>query len=367
MKNEMQSLKHKRIMILAGGTGGHIFPAITVSERLEEQGCEIFWLGTEKGLEKKLIQGRFHIDYIQMKGLRNKGLLRYLIMPITLFKSIIASIRVVRRHKIDLVLGFGGYIAAPGGLAAKLLFKPLIIHEQNARSGLTNRLLAKLANNVLSAFEVPKLSRKLQVIGNPLRSEVLAVYNEDKVFSDERPYHILVTGGSQGAQIFNQLLPEVFSKLSQKKSIIVRHQSGLSASAETSEQYQKYQVNAQVIPFITDIADTYRWADIIICRAGALTVSEVAACGIPAVFIPYPYAVDDHQYYNAQALVNAEAAVCIRQEAVSIEALTSILTNLLQSKEVLIEKSTKAKAQAQIKATEMMLEIVNKSLSKGSS
>ncbi|MCF6777359.1 undecaprenyldiphospho-muramoylpentapeptide beta-N-acetylglucosaminyltransferase [Thiotrichales bacterium 19X7-9] len=363
MKNELEYLKNKRIMILAGGTGGHIFPAKTVAERLEQLGCKIFWLGTEKGLEKKLIEGRFQIDYIQMKGLRNKGLIRYMLMPITLLKSILACVKIFRKHKIELVLGFGGYVAAPGGLAAKLLVKPLIIHEQNARSGLTNRVLSKFANAVLSAFEVPNLSKKLQVIGNPLRTDIIDLYKKDKQYNIERPYRILVTGGSQGAQVFNQLLPEVFKEVTKNYSILVHHQSGLAEFEKTTAHYQKYQINAQVMPFIDRMNDAYQWADMIICRAGALTVSEVAACGLPAIFIPYPYAVDDHQYYNAQMLVDADAAICIRQSELSAEKLVSTLTAWLKQKEVLGIKSHQAKAQAKIDATEYVIKTVYQVLS----
>ncbi|MCF6767235.1 undecaprenyldiphospho-muramoylpentapeptide beta-N-acetylglucosaminyltransferase [Thiotrichales bacterium 19S11-10] len=362
MKNDVNKLYHKRIMILAGGTGGHIFPALTVAKALEAKGAKIFWLGTNKGLEKKIIEGIFPISYMSMTGIRNKGIKRLLFMPWILLKSVYQAYRILKKNKIDLVLGFGGYVAAPGGIAAKLCFKPLIIHEQNAKSGLTNRLLSKMANMTFSAFTKDRLSKKTKVIGNPLRDEILNLYCQKREVRNSRIRRILITGGSQGARSLNQIVPQTLNVLAEKFQFEVYHQSGYFDLEETIKTYEgaPYQVN--VVAFIDQVSEAYQWADLIICRSGALTVSEVSACGLPAIFIPYPHAVDDHQYYNAKSLVDCHLAKCIRQESLTVDTLSDALTEWLKDDEQFKQLPKKIKSAATVDATDKIIDACSRFL-----
>ncbi|MCF6807176.1 undecaprenyldiphospho-muramoylpentapeptide beta-N-acetylglucosaminyltransferase [Thiotrichales bacterium 19S9-12] len=362
MKNDVNKLYHKRIMILAGGTGGHIFPALTVAKALERQGANIFWLGTNKGLEKKIIEGTYPISYMSMTGIRNKGIKRLLLMPWILLKSVYQAYKILKKNKIDLVLGFGGYVAAPGGIAAKLYFKPLIIHEQNAKSGLTNRLLSKIANMTFSAFTKDRLSKKTKIIGNPIRDEILNLYQQEKELPNGRVRRILVTGGSQGARSLNQIVPQTLNVLAEKFQFEVYHQSGHLDLKETVKAYEgaPYQVN--VVAFIDQVSEAYQWADMIICRSGALTVSEVSACGLPAIFIPYPHAVDDHQYYNAKSLVESHLAKCIRQEDLTVNTLSDALREWLNNENQLMQLPQKIKSAATVDATDKIIDACSRFL-----
>lgn len=357
--------KNKKILIAAGGTGGHIFPALAQGHYFQQLGAKVYWLGSEYGLEKKIVPEYFPIEYLSFTGIRKKGLKRYLSAPFSLLNAIFQAKKIIKKHQVDLVIGFGGYVAAPTGLAAKFLRKPLIIHEQNARSGLTNRLLAKFANEVLSAFQTANLpAKKLKVVGNPLRQEILDLYDVDKKFFKDNSLKVLVTGGSQGAKILNELVPKAIKCLKsdyQVQSIEVFHQSGQPMFDQVKKAYNNLD-KVTVDVFIKDMKRAYQWADVIICRSGALTVSEVETVGIPAIFIPYPFAVDDHQFYNAEMLVKQQAAICIRQENLDEIKLAEILLQFTQKPQKLNEMSSSAKKCAKIQATSEISSVVAKYL-----
>ncbi|HLF98624.1 MAG TPA: undecaprenyldiphospho-muramoylpentapeptide beta-N-acetylglucosaminyltransferase [Methylococcaceae bacterium] len=296
-----------RVVIMAGGTGGHVFPALAVAGWLRERGCEVTWIGTRKGLEARLVpEAGIPMDWIDAEGVRGRGMLERVKAVYRLAKAFVQALGILRRRKPQVALGLGGFASAPGGLAAWLLRVPLVIHEQNRVPGTSNRLLAVLARKVLEAFpdSFPYKAGAL-CTGNPLRREVAAL-REREPRATGAPLKLLVLGGSQGASALNRLVPEAAAKL--EKSLAIRHQSGAPMYEETRELYARYGVQAEVTAFIADMAEAYRWADVAVCRAGAMTVSELCAAGLPAVLVPFPYAIDDHQTANARYLADAGAA-----------------------------------------------------------
>ncbi len=315
---------------MAGGTGGHIFPGLAVAEKLKSEGWHIHWLGTADRMEADIVPKHgFDISFISISGLRHKNLLAWLKLPFKLVNSLLQALAVIRKIKPDAVLGMGGYASAPGGLAAWLMNKPLVVHEQNAAAGLTNRLLARIANKVCCAFpDAFKSTVSMQVVGNPLRASIgehTAQDNSDEVVV-KTSNNILVIGGSLGAQVLNQVVPKSFARLAKVTSSVdcndetlpfnIWHQTGKGKQQDVIDAYnQQDLVNEQVrvTEFIDDIANAYQWADVVICRAGALTVSELAMAATPAIFVPLPHAVDDHQTKNAQYLVSRGGAVLVKQ------------------------------------------------------
>jgi UDP-N-acetylglucosamine--N-acetylmuramyl-(pentapeptide) pyrophosphoryl-undecaprenol N-acetylglucosamine transferase len=296
-----------RVLIMAGGTGGHVFPALAVAGWLRERGCEVSWIGTRKGLEARLVpEAGIPIDWIDAEGVRGRGLLERVKAVFRLAKAFVQALGILRRRKPQVALGMGGFASAPGGLAAWLLRVPLVIHEQNRVPGTSNRLLALFARKVLEAFpdSFPHRTRAL-CTGNPLRAEI-AAFGERPPRVADTPLRLLVLGGSQGASALNHLVPEAAAKL--EKPLSIRHQSGAPMLEETRELYARYGVGAEVTPFIADMGEAYRWADVAVCRSGAMTVSELCAAGLPAVLVPFPYAIDDHQTANARYLADAGAA-----------------------------------------------------------
>ncbi len=309
----------KRIVIMAGGTGGHVFPALAVAQHLRSQGWQVSWLGTEKGMESQVIPANnIEIDYMAVQGLRGKGTFALIKMPIMLIRACWQARKVLQKRQPDVVLGMGGFVAGPGGLLAKLMRIPLVIHEQNRIPGTTNRLLASMANKVLEAFpDSFAVNKRAIYTGNPLRMAFTAQHAW-QANKSQAELHILVMGGSLGAQRLNEVLPEALSLL---EHVEVRHQTGVKMQQQVSQAYVDKAINASVVTFIEDVVEAYHWADIVICRAGAMTVSEVAAMGVPAIFVPYPYAIDDHQTANAQYLVAAGAGVMIAQQQLTAELL----------------------------------------------
>lgn len=314
----------KRILIMAGGTGGHVFPALACAQHFLEQGHTVEWLGTKKGLESRVIPAHhIPLNYLSISGLRGKNKLTLLFAPFKLLYSLIQALLVIKRFKPDVVLGMGGFVTGSGGLAAWLLGVPLVIHEQNAIAGLTNRLLARLASKVLTAFPCDLgVVEKTEQVGNPLRQDILAIQPKTEL---HQPLRVLVFGGSLGAQVFNQTLPQVYPHL--KQPIELWHQSGQTQYQQTQQAYADFP-EVKVSAFINDMAAAYQWADLVICRAGALTVSELAQAGLAAILVPYPYAVDDHQTANARFLVNANAAWLIPQPEFSPAKLSDLLNQL---------------------------------------
>ncbi len=320
----------KRIVIMAGGTGGHVFPALAVARLMRAQGWQVSWMGTRQGMENRVVPANgISLDYLPVAGLRGKGMTAKIRAPFMLLHSAWQALKILRTRKPDVVLGMGGFVAGPGGLMARLLSIPLVIHEQNRIPGTTNRLLSWFANVVLEAFPSSfKTGRPALFTGNPLRSEFnqLTATGIDK--GDAHVIHLLVLGGSLGAQALNETVPEALINF---QGICVRHQTGKVMRDEVREKYRKLGVEAEVTDFIEDVIEAYRWADLVVCRAGAMTVSELAAVGKPAVLIPFPYAVDDHQSANAHYLADAGGAVIIDQKQLSTEVLTEKINTVLSN------------------------------------
>ncbi len=337
----------KRIVIMAGGTGGHVFPALAVAQTLIEKGWQVSWLGTQKGLEGRVIpeQG-IEIDWLSVAGVRGKGWLSKITAVLLLIKACIQAAKILRKRKPDVVLGMGGFVAGPGGLMAKLLGIPLIIHEQNRVPGTTNRLLAGMANQVLEAFP-DSFNKKLNAkfTGNPLRKQFVECASRREAHPG---INILVVGGSQGAQILNEVVPEALAELN---GVEVRHQTGTAMQEQVESRYKELGVKAEVNAFIEDMVSAYQWADLVICRSGAMTVSEVAAAGIPAIFIPLPNAIDDHQTANARYLADAGAGLILRQKDLNAATLVEHITKVLKQLDVM---SKTAKEYARLDATEVV-------------
>jgi UDP-N-acetylglucosamine--N-acetylmuramyl-(pentapeptide) pyrophosphoryl-undecaprenol N-acetylglucosamine transferase len=345
----------KRIVIMAGGTGGHVFPALAVAEFLKEQGWQVSWLGTQAGLESRVIpeQG-IAIDWLSVAGVRGKGLWSKASAVFKLFKACVQAAKILRQRKPDVVLGMGGFVAGPGGLMAKLLGIPLIIHEQNRVPGTTNRLLARWANQVLEAFP-NSFPKKIgaQCTGNPLRKPFVQV--RPKISGSRLDgINILVVGGSQGAQILNETVPEAVALLIGGVDVHIKHQTGSAMLEQVSEHYQRLGIKAEASAFIGDMVAAYQWADLVICRAGAMTVSEVAALGIPAIFIPLPGAIDDHQTANARYLTDAHAGLLLMQKDLNANRLAEYIGQISQQ---LATMGEAAKQCARLDATEVVAKV----------
>lgn len=317
-----------RVMILAGGTGGHVFPALAVANDLRQRGNEVYWMGTEKGLEAKIVpQYGYLIDWLTVSGFRGKSGIRKLLTPFQLIRSCWQAGRVLLSRKPDVVLGMGGFVSGPGGFIAWLLRIPLIVHEQNRIPGTTNRLLVPFARKVLEAFpESFRESIGAVCTGNPLRSEITLMKLDKKTRRKTHP-RILIIGGSQGAQVLNEIVPGALARLSVELEVL--HQTGKSMQVSTEEDYKRLAIDARVDAFIENMAQTYAWADLAICRSGAMTISELAAVGLPAILVPFPHAIDDHQTHNGAFLVDAGAALMIPQAEFNEARLAAVLSELL--------------------------------------
>ena len=361
-----KTVMEKTVLIMAGGTGGHIFPALAVADVLQQRGMNIEWLGTRKGLEARLVpEHHYPVNYIEIGGLRGKGIKTLLLLPFRLVRAMLQTVKVYNRIKPDVVLGMGGFVTGPGGMVAWLLGKPLVLHEQNAVAGMTNKILFKFSKKVFAAFpgafkkEQLQENKKLSVIGNPVRKEITQLPDPEKRFElsgseNKKQLKLLVIGGSLGAAALNERIPQALELiLQQGKStfnmIFVRHQCGEKNLQETKENYQsllslekeEQKVAVEILPFIGDMAANYEWADLIICRAGALTISEIAAAGVASILVPFPYAVDDHQTANAAYLADKGAAILIQQSELDKERLAEVLMSL--NKETLLSMAVKAR------------------------
>lgn len=317
-----------KVLVMAGGTGGHVFPALAVAERLRAQGHEIVWIGTAGSFEsRKVPEHGFALEYIRVRGLRGKGWKSLLGAPLLLARSLLDALAVLRRQRPAVVLGMGGYAAGPGGLAAWLLRRPLVIHEQNAAAGLTNRVLARLARTVLEAF--PRTFARAQTVGNPVRAGFSAVpAPETRIATHAGPLRVLVVGGSLGAKALNTLVPAALAQFAAESRPQVRHQAGRTLDVALAA-YRDTGVAAEISAFIDDMPAAYAWADLVICRAGASTVAELAASGSAALLVPFPYAVDDHQTRNGEFLVQAGAAQLVQERELDGARLAALLRDLL--------------------------------------
>jgi UDP-N-acetylglucosamine--N-acetylmuramyl-(pentapeptide) pyrophosphoryl-undecaprenol N-acetylglucosamine transferase len=341
------------ILIMAGGTGGHVFPALALARLLREQSLEVIWLGTARGLESRVIPAEgIPIEELSIGGLRGKGLLTLLAAPFRLALALAQALSVMRRYRPLVVVGLGGFVTGPGGVAAWLTRAPLVIHEQNAIAGFTNRILAHLARQVLEGFPGSfGADVHARVIGNPVRADISALPPPSARFTGRSgPVRILVIGGSQGAARLNAVVPFALKRLSGWLSFDVRHQAGERWIDAGRASYAEAGVRADVRPFIEDMSEAYGWADLVVCRAGALTVSELAAVGVGAILVPFPGAVDDHQAYNAQYLVREGAAVLIRDRELTEERLASELQRLCAGRGKLLAMAERARLLAKPRA-----------------
>lgn len=319
----------RTIMIMAGGTGGHVFPGLAVARAMQAEGWRVIWLGTRNGMEATLVpQHGFTIELINFSGLRGKKLVSYLLLPWRLAKACWQSFRILRRQRPQVVLGMGGYPALPGGIMAVLSGKPLLIHEQNRIAGLTNKILAKIASRILLAFPgtITDQADKIQVTGNPVRAEIAQLPSPEVRYAKRTgKLNILVVGGSLGAQALNTVLPQALSMIPGNQRPFVTHQSGKVHLATLQQAYVEHGVTGNLVAFIENMAVHYQNCDLVICRAGALTIAELAAAGVASILVPYPYAVDDHQTANARFLSEHNAAVLWPQSELTANSLAQWL------------------------------------------
>lgn len=342
------SLQGKTVLVMAGGTGGHVFPALATAEVLQQQGLNIEWLGTERGIESDLVpKAGIPLTCIRVAGLRGKGKLSLLLAPFKLVIALCQALNAVRRLNPVCVLGMGGFASGPGGLAAWLLRKPLVIHEQNAVAGMTNTYLSRLAKKVLTAF--PKaLGEKSEQVGNPLRGAIIdSPAPEERMAERSGKLRLLVLGGSLGAQALNEVVPAALANMSESERPEVWHQAGKRNLTSAEQAYQTQQIEGRVVAFIDDMAAAYQWADVVICRAGALTVSELACVGVASILVPYPHAVDDHQTANARFLENNDAAIIVPQSQLTAERLAELLTTEFSDRARILQRANNARAVAQ--------------------
>ena len=329
----IQSHNDHPVMIMAGGTGGHVYPALAVADELRSRGVPVVWLGTRKGIEARLVpEAGIEVDWLGVSGLRGKGLLTMLVAPLNLIYACLQSMRILMRRKPCAVLGMGGFVSGPGGFMAWLLRRPLLIHEQNAIAGLTNRLLAHLAYKVMAAFPGTFKQASLHV-GNPVRNEITQIRPPAERLSGRKgSLKLFVFGGSLGAARLNEVVPQALERLPREQRPEVRHQAGKNNIEQARANYVGLDIEARVDAYIDDMAEVYSWADLVICRAGAMTIAELAAAGIASILVPYPYAVDDHQTANARYLSDAGAAILIQQKDLTADMLEKILVDMDREK-----------------------------------
>jgi UDP-N-acetylglucosamine--N-acetylmuramyl-(pentapeptide) pyrophosphoryl-undecaprenol N-acetylglucosamine transferase len=340
-------------LVMAGGTGGHIFPGLAVAEALRERGWRVHWLGSPGSMESRLVPPRgFALETIDFGGVRGKGIKTLALLPLRLLKAFWQALQVVRRVNPDVVVGLGGYITFPGGMMATLLGKPMVLHEQNSVAGMANKVLSGIADRVFTAF--PKVFAKAEWVGNPLRAEFLRQGEPSERFAGRSgPLRLLVVGGSLGAKALNDTVPQALAMIAAEARPVVVHQSGERQIDALRANYAAAGVDAELTPFIEDTAQAFADADLIVCRSGASTVTEIAAVGAAALFVPFPFAVDDHQTTNAGFLVDAGGAWLVQQNELTPAALAERLTTV--TREQLIEMAQKAK---QMKKTEAVQAVV---------
>ena len=343
------------VLIMAGGTGGHVFPGLAVARRLLEKRVQVVWLGTRRGLEAHAVPASglaIDMEWLTIRGVRRKGVLSWLLFPFTLIYAMVQAYRVLRRRKPDAVLSMGGFVAGPGGLMARLTRTPLLIHEQNAIPGMTNKWLALIADQVLSGFPEAFGSHiAARPVGNPVRDEIAMVPPPEARLAGRRgPLRLLIVGGSQGAKIFNDIVPGAIKTLPSEARPEVWHQCGRHAKAQVASAYGDKSV--KVTEFIENMAAAYAWADVVLCRAGAMTIAELAASGSAAILVPYLHAVDDHQTANARFLSDREAAVLIPQPECTVERLRELLTGFAANRDILLKMARAARHLAVTDAAE---------------
>ena len=331
----------RTILVMAGGTGGHIFPALAVADQLRDKGWKIVWLGSKAGMESQLVpQYGFEIEWVRFSGLRGKGFLRLVLLPLNLLIAFWQSARAIFRVRPDVVLGMGGYISFPGGIMAALLARPLVLHEQNSIAGLANKVLARVADRILVAF--PNALKNSEWTGNPVRREIAQLPVPEQRFRNRSGnLKVLVVGGSLGARALNEAVPRALALIPESHRPEVTHQAGEKHLAMLESEYREAGVAATTLAFIRDMASAYAMADVVICRAGALTVSELSAAGIASVLVPFPSAVDDHQTFNARYLSDRSAAVLLPQADLTPRRLADLLLGFTRDK--LLDMASRAR------------------------
>ncbi|HSF48466.1 MAG TPA: undecaprenyldiphospho-muramoylpentapeptide beta-N-acetylglucosaminyltransferase [Burkholderiales bacterium] len=341
-------------MIMAGGTGGHVFPALAVADYLRGRGWRVIWLGAKNGMEADLVPRHgYEMAWVSFAGVRGKGLSRLAFLPLKLLIAFSQSAREIRRYRPDVVLGMGGYVAFPGGMMASLLNRPLVIHEQNSVAGLANRVLAQVADVILTAF--PGVLAKSALSGNPVRADIAALPAPEQRYRGRTgPLRLLVVGGSLGAQRLNETVPEALALLPPDMRPRVTHQAGAKHGEALKQNYANARVEGELVTFIDDMAARYAQCDLVICRAGALTVAELAAAGIPSILVPFPHAVDDHQTVNARYLSQSGAAILLPQSELTPEKLADTLSGL--DREKLLRMALAARALGKPEATAKVAE-----------
>lgn len=360
---EATQTKPKHVMMMAAGTGGHVFPALAVAKELQQQGIQVSWLATPTGMENRLLKNHnIPIYQIDIQGVRGNGAVRKLLAPFKILKATLSAMRYMKQLKVDAVAGFGGYVAGPGGLAARALGIPVIIHEQNAIAGFTNTQLSRIAKKVCQAFPGTFAeSAKIVTTGNPVRKEITEILSPSWRYQEREkaglPLRVLIVGGSLGAQALNERVPEALKQLN--VPLNVYHQCGQNHAEATRARYadKPASLQVEVQPFIEDMAKAYADADLIICRAGALTVTEIATAGVAAVFVPLPSAVDDHQTANAKFLAKTGAAKICPQATLTPDSLKELLVPLM-NRQLLSEMAVKARQQAQPDATQHVVRLI---------
>ena len=352
------------VLIMAGGTGGHVFPALAVAKVLRDRGVSVVWLGVPGSMEARLVPANgFPIEWVRVAGIRGKGPAAWLLAPLRIIKAVAAAMRVLKRVRPRSVLGAGGYVSGPGGIAAWLLRVPLLIHEQNAVAGLTNRWLARFADQVLEAFpgSFPPAAQA-RAIGNPVRADIAVTPPPEERFAGRSgPARLLIIGGSQGAARLNSVMPEalarVFTALRPLLRPAVRHQAGARGLDAARSAYAAARVDADVMPFIDDMAGAYAWADLAVCRAGAMTIAELQAAGLGAIFVPFALATDDHQTKNAEVMVKSGAARLIQERDLTPERLGDMLAELLANRTTLLAMAKAARRSRVIDAAAQLADL----------
>lgn len=353
-------MKSAPVMIVAGGTGGHVFPALAVAEELQRRRIGVIWVGTRRGLEARVVPAAgIVMEWLEVQGLRGKGLRGWLGAPGMLLRALWQALWLVNRYRPQVVLGMGGYVSGPGALAAWLLRRPLLIHEQNVTAGFTNRLLRRLARTVMTGFPRSFPGGAPSVwTGNPVRAEITRVpVPQLRYAARHGTPRLLVLGGSQGALVLNTVIPAALAQLEPEQRPVVRHQAGQRSLVLAREAYRSHAVAAQVSAFIDAMAEAYGWADLVVCRAGALTVAELAVAGVASVLVPFPHAADDHQTANARYLSRAGAAVLIPEHAFTAERLSLVLASLLGDRDRLWIMAQRARQQGRPQATARVAEL----------
>lgn len=350
-----KSTNTKAALIMAGGTGGHVIPGLEIAKVLKGLGYRVSWLGTKRGLEAKLVPNSgIDIFYLPIWGVRGKKLFYKLIAPFRIFISMVYSLYILLKVRPDFVLGMGGFASGPGGIAAWLLRIPLVIHEQNATLCMTNKILKNFSSKVLISFpnlmktledkEVKSVGKLVYFTGNPVRNDIINLSDPAERWQKRvGSLKVLVLGGSRGAMILNQTVPQAIAKLPVSQRPEIWHQAGKDNYGITQNNYQKLGLKVKVEAFIDNMAEAYAWADLVIARAGALTIAEITAAGLPALLIPYPYATDDHQKLNADFLVSNNAAIMLEQKDLTIDVMSETLLNLINSRPKLLEMAVSAR------------------------